>query len=111
MANNVIEIKGERFVVVAEREYRKLRESARHQPPPTGVKNRRPARETMQGIMGRGVLEDRERLGLTQRELADLAGIRQETISRLEAGKHSPNVKTMDKIDRALKGAARKERR
>lgn len=29
--------------------------------------------------------------------------VRQETISRLETGKHSPGLKTMAKIDRALK--------
>jgi transcriptional regulator with XRE-family HTH domain len=35
--------------------------------------------------------------------LAELAGLRQETLSRLESGKHSPTVRTVEKIDLALK--------
>jgi predicted transcriptional regulator len=34
--------------------------------------------------------------------LAKRAGVRVETLSRLEHGKHSPNVATVDKIVRAL---------
>jgi transcriptional regulator with XRE-family HTH domain len=44
---------------------------------------------------------------LTQQQLAGLSGVRQETISRVESGKHTPSVATIDKIDRALKQAAR----
>jgi transcriptional regulator with XRE-family HTH domain len=47
-------------------------------------------------------------LGLTQQALAKLAGVRQETLSRLESGKHSPTVRTVEKIDRALKRFAGK---
>jgi predicted transcriptional regulator len=38
---------------------------------------------------------------------ADLAraGIRVETLNRIEMGKHSPTMRTMQKIDRALKRA------
>ena len=42
-------------------------------------------------------------LGLTQAQLAKLAGIRQETLSRLESGKHKPNVRTVERIDAALR--------
>jgi DNA-binding XRE family transcriptional regulator len=45
----------------------------------------------------------RKAAGWTQAELAARAGVRQETISRIETGKHSPGLKTMAKIDRALK--------
>jgi predicted transcriptional regulator len=34
-----------------------------------------------------------------------MAGVRQETISRLETGKHAANIDTVDRIDRALKRA------
>jgi transcriptional regulator with XRE-family HTH domain len=40
---------------------------------------------------------------LSQERLAELAGLRQETLSRLESGKHSPTVRTVEKIDVALK--------
>jgi hypothetical protein len=34
-------------------------------------------------------------------------GLRQETLSRLESGKHSPTVRTVEKIDQALKRYAK----
>jgi len=36
-------------------------------------------------------------------------GIRPETLNRIEHGKHAPNVRTIDKIDPALKKAGREE--
>jgi transcriptional regulator with XRE-family HTH domain len=44
---------------------------------------------------------------LSQRDLAARAGIRVETLCRIETGKHIPSVPTIDKLDRALKQAAR----
>jgi DNA-binding XRE family transcriptional regulator len=44
----------------------------------------------------------RKSAGLTQQQLAKRAGIPQETLSRIESGKHSPTLKTLKKIDRAL---------
>jgi transcriptional regulator with XRE-family HTH domain len=35
--------------------------------------------------------------GLTQQELAKRAGIREETLSRIESGKHPPTLKTLKK--------------
>ena len=46
--------------------------------------------------------------GLTQMQLARRAGVRVETISRLENGLHMPGVRTFDKIDRALNRASAK---
>jgi len=39
---------------------------------------------------------------LTQTELADRAGLRQTTISRIEGGKANPSLKTLLKITKAL---------
>jgi DNA-binding XRE family transcriptional regulator len=44
---------------------------------------------------------------LTQVKLAKLAGIRPETLNRLEQGKHTPSMETINKIDRALNKAGR----
>ncbi|MGA2622079.1 MAG: helix-turn-helix transcriptional regulator [Thermoguttaceae bacterium] len=38
-----------------------------------------------------------------------IAGVRIETLSRLEHGKHSPNVATVDKLVRALQRAEAKQ--
>jgi transcriptional regulator with XRE-family HTH domain len=41
--------------------------------------------------------------------LARRAGIRPETLNRLEQGKHSPSIATVDKLDRALGRAEREQ--
>ena len=61
--------------------------------------------ETARVIIARQVIRGRKAAGWTQAELAARAGVRQETISRIETGKHSPGLKTMAKIDHALNRA------
>jgi transcriptional regulator with XRE-family HTH domain len=58
--------------------------------------------------MAQGIIRARRKLGLTQAELARRAGIRVETLNRIEQGKNSPNLRTMEKIERALKKAQQK---
>jgi transcriptional regulator with XRE-family HTH domain len=41
--------------------------------------------------------------------LARRAGIRPETLNRLEQGRHTPTIATIDKLDRALTEAERAE--
>ena len=48
------------------------------------------------------VIQQRKSARLTQAQLAKRAGIRVETISRLESGKHIPSVRTMEKIEAAI---------
>jgi ribosome-binding protein aMBF1 (putative translation factor) len=50
----------------------------------------------------------RRAAGLTQAQLARMARIRVETISRLENGQHMPGVRTFEKIERALTRVAKK---
>ena len=69
-----------------------------------------PARETMAVIQARDIIRARRKLGLSQAELARLAGIRPETLNRIENAKNKPNVATIERIDRALRRAARKGR-
>ena len=73
--------------------------------PPADENGQYPAIETARVIIARQIIRGRKAAGWTQAELAARAGIRQETISRLETGKHSAGLKTMAKIDRALKRA------
>ncbi len=67
-----------------------------------------PALEYVRASIARDIIRERKALGLTQEQLAKLSGVRQETICRLETGLHSPTVRTVEKIERALKRAARK---
>ncbi len=53
--------------------------------------------------LARDIIRDRERVGWSQAELARRAGIRVETLNRIETGKHTPSVATIEKIDAALR--------
>lgn len=68
-----------------------------------------PAIEYTRASLARSLIRERTALGLTQEQLAKLAGVREETLSRLESGKHSPTVRTVEKIERALQKAKRLE--
>ena len=57
------------------------------------------------------LIRNRVGAGLSQQRLAVLAGIRQETISRLESGKHLASVKTIEKIERAIEAERRRMKR
>ncbi len=61
-----------------------------------------PAIEFTRIALARDIIRERKAAGVTQAALADLAGMRQETISRVESGKHTPTVRTIDRIERAL---------
>lgn len=100
---------GKRFVMVEESRLRRLEELAKIAEsdlpplPPADVQGNRPALEYIRASIARDIIQERRALGLSQERLAELAGLRQETLSRLESGKHSPTVRTVEKIDVALK--------
>ncbi len=71
---------------------------------------RLPALEYARVALARDLIRARKGAGLSQQHLADLAGIRQETISRLETGKHTASPRTVDKIMRAIESARRGRR-
>lgn len=117
-----IQIAGQRFVLLPEGEYERLCSRASESVPladddlpplPKPDKNGNfPAVEYGRVSLARDLIRDRRAAGLTQAELAKLAGTRQETVSRIESGKYTASVKLIDRIDRALKKAIarRKER-
>lgn len=52
--------------------------------------------------IGSKIKEKRKAQGLTQEQLAEMSGLPQSHISRLEGGRHSPSFKTLEKIALAL---------
>ena len=94
---------GERFVVLPEAEFMRL--TGEPPEPPLPVANERssyPARELTRAVMGRDIIRSRRALGWSQAELARRAGIRPETLNRIEQAKRSPSLSTFDKVHRAL---------
>ena len=61
-----------------------------------------PAAEAMRAMMARKIIAARDAAGLSQAALARRAGIRVETLNRLEKGRHTPDLATMAKINKAL---------
>jgi predicted transcriptional regulator len=49
-------------------------------------------------MAGRMLRRARRKAGLTQRQLAAKAGIPQETIARIEAGRVDPRLRTLDRL-------------
>lgn len=50
------------------------------------------------GDLGKNLRAARERLGLTQEEVAARSGVQAGEISRIERGKRDPQVSTLEKI-------------
>ncbi len=102
----VIEIGGKRHVLVSEAEYERLVDSSRDRLPPLPPADANGYREALPFItvsIARDIIRERRAAGLSQQQLADAAGLRQETLSRIESGKHSPTVRTLKKIEAAMK--------
>ena len=94
---------GQRFVVLPEAEYKRLAgKTSEPLLPPADADGNYPAVETMRAILARKIIRRRRAAGLSQVELARRANIRPETLNRLEQGKHSPSIATVDKLDHAL---------
>jgi DNA-binding XRE family transcriptional regulator len=98
-----VTLAGQRFVIVPESQYRELVGEAWEPPlPQADAAGNYPAVASARVLLARKILRRRRAAELTQAQLAKRAGVRVETLSRLEHGKHSPNVATVDKIVRAL---------
>ncbi len=94
---------GERFVVLPEAEFLRIAgEPPEPELPPLNERGNYPALESMRAIMGRDIIRSRRALGWSQVELARRAGIRAETLNRIEQAKRSPSLSTFDKVHRAL---------
>ena len=66
------------------------------------------ALQYIRGSIARDLLARRQAAGLTQQKLAQLANVRQETVSRIECAKHTVTPRILDKLMRAFDRAARK---
>lgn len=101
-------VKGKRMVMLEEADYQALlRKADLWEPamPAADAKGNFPALETLAVLQARDILRARRKLGLSQVELARRAGIRPETLNRIEHAKNAPSIPTIAKIDKALRDA------
>ena len=114
MSSPTIKLNGTEYVVLERAEYDRLTTLAKAaelpEYPGPDANGNYPALEYCRISIARDIIKDRVAAGLNQRELARLAGVRAETLCRIETGKHTPSVPTIDKIDRALKKALAKKK-
>lgn len=108
-----LEVNGKRMVQLTERDYLllvrqakvKVSDSDMPRLPAIGADGNYPALEYARASLARDIIKTRRQLGLSQVELARRAGIPPESLNRVEHAKTNPTIKTVEKIDRALKAA------
>jgi len=103
---------GKRFVIVPEAEFRRLKESMRGKTsgdeyglpalPEKLPNGNYPAVEYARAVTARDIIRARRALGLSQKELAQQAGVRVEVLNRIERAKMNASPKVMGKLDAVL---------
>ena len=113
MAAQTILLEGKPYVVLPRDEYDRLTTLAKAAElpplPQADAQGNYPAVAYSRASLARKIIRDRVAVGLSQRDLALRAGVRVETLCRIETGKHIPSVPTIDKLDRTLKQAAKEQ--
>lgn len=109
-----VQFDGQPYVILPRAEYDKLTTLAKAAElpplPEPNASGNYPAVEYARASLARKIIRQRVEAGWTQRELARRASVRVETLCRIETGKHSPSLTTLDKIDRALAQTKKRKR-
>lgn len=104
MAQTLV-LDGKEYVILKRQEYDAIRAELPDSLPPLPEPDDEgltPAIEYGRALLARKIIRRREALGMTQTALARAAGLRVETLNRVERGKVNPDAKTLNKIMRAL---------
>lgn len=112
-------VRGKKFALVPTSELSRLRRLEKRNVNPTTLppfpkadqQGSVPAKAYILASIARGVIKERLELGLTQDRLAKLAGVRADTLARLESATHSAATATVEKIERALQSERRRQSR
>jgi DNA-binding XRE family transcriptional regulator len=114
MVAGTIQLKGRRYVVVPESEYDRLRQRAAvagdvdlPELPSKLPSGNYPAVQAMRAGLARKLIKRRWAAGLSQAELARRAGLRPETLNRIEKARVTADTASVAKIVRVLEKAER----
>jgi DNA-binding XRE family transcriptional regulator len=106
MSHATMSMDGKNFILVPQQEYERLMERTEVPSLPVADKNGSvDALAYMRASMGRKLIARRQAAGLTQKALATAAGVRIETLNRVEKARVTPDTATIVKIDKALRRA------
>jgi len=89
---------GKWYIVIAEEEFRALTEPGQS----PGAADELDAFNVSDQRLADRLLQRRMESGLTQKDLAQLAGIRVETLNRIEKGRTTPDFKSIRKLVNAM---------
>ena len=116
MVTGTIELDGKRFVVVPEEEYDRLCQRAAVAGdvdlpglPAPDRKGNYPAVAALRAGLARKLIRRRWSVGLSQAEVARRAGIRPETLNRIEKARVTADTRTISKIVKVLEKAERRD--
>lgn len=109
----LLELDGKPYVLLPRAEYDRLQLLAKANTlPALPAADRRgtvPAVDYARASLARNIIRERAELGLSQRDLAKFSGVRVETLCRIETGKVTPAIATIERIERGFE-AARKQK-
>jgi len=104
-----LKLDGKRWAILPEKDFNRLATRAAEggwpELPGSDAQGNYPAVEYARASLARKIVKMRRMAGLSQADLARRAGIRPETLNRIERGKTTPDVATIAKIQRALETA------
>ena len=114
MVAGTIQVGGKRFVIVPEAEYERLRQRNAviddvelPELPARLHSGNYPAVQALRVGLARKLIKRRWATGLSQAQVARTAGIRPETLNRIERGRTTPDFATVRKLVVAMNAAER----
>ncbi|MCE5184577.1 MAG: helix-turn-helix domain-containing protein [Planctomycetaceae bacterium] len=93
-----VQLDGVWYVIIKEEEFRALTEPRK----PGGKNDALDAMDISGQRLADRLLRRRQQANLTQKDLAALAGVRVETLNRIERGRTTPDFKTIRKLVNAM---------
>jgi len=100
-----VKIEGKDYVIVPKEEWDRVSKAARLPALPDPDENGHYSQDYMRVSIVRDMILRREAIGWSQAEAARRAGLQTAVLCRLETGKVTPSIKTVDKLDRAYSAA------